>query len=302
MRILGNGFSMVLLCWCCCCWSSSLQAVETGDYQPVVNFLKLPDGWTLEKCSAVAVSRKGEIYVLHRGKHPLLCFDGEGKYLRSWGDDLFKTPHGLRVDRDDNLWATDIGCHKVFKFDRTGKLLLALGTGKPGAENDQFNKPTDVAFGSDGEFYVSDGYVNSRVMKFSSKGALIKSWGKEGKGPGKLDLPHSIIVDARGRVLVGDRENNRIQIFDREGELLETWSGFAPYGLAFRSDGTLFVATGSDNDVVLLDASGTIQGRLGRKGTAPGEFEIPHMLAFDAAGSLYVAEVDGHRLQKFVKK
>ena len=277
-------------------------AAEPGEYQPSAAFLKLPKDWTLGPCSAVDISRKGEIYLFHRGKHPILCFDAEGKLLRSWGDDLIKTAHGLRVDRDGNVWVTDIGNHRVFKFDSMGKLLLTLGTGKPGADNDQFNKPTDVAFGPAGEVYVSDGYVNTRVMKFSPRGMLIKSWGTSGKGPGEFDLPHSIIVDGRGRILVGDRSNDRIQIFDHEGILLETWPGFAPYGMAFRQDGTLFVATGSENTVICLDSSGKIQKSWGRRGTAPGEFEIPHMLSFDADGNLYVAEVDGLRLQKLIRK
>ena len=278
------------------------RADDAIDFRPTTEFLKLPEGWTLGACSAVAVSRKGEIYLFHRGKHPLICFDADGKYLRSWGDDLIKSAHGLRVDRDDNVWATDIGSHRVYKFDPTGKLLLALGTGKPGVEDDQFNKPTDVAFGPEGEFYVSDGYGNSRVMKFAPDGKLLKTWGTKGKAPGEFNLPHAIVVDAKGRVLVGDRENNRIQIFDRDGKLLETWTGFAPYGLALNNEGVLFVATGRENDILCLDSSGKVSRRWGRKGTAAGEFDLPHMLSFDAKGNLYVAEVGGLRLQKLVKK
>lgn len=277
-------------------------AADLEGYQPALDFLKLPEDWTLGPCSAVAVSGKGEVYIFHRGKHPILCFDGAGKYLRSWGDDLIKTAHGLRVDRDDNVWVTDIGNHRVFKFDPTGKLLLGLGTGTAGPGEDQFNKPTDVAFGADGEFYVSDGYVNTRVMKFSSQGKLIRSWGMPGKEAGQFNLPHSIIVDARGRVLVGDRENDRIQVFDREGAFLEQWTGFAPYGLAFGPSGALFVATGDEHQVVQLNATGKIERRHGKKGSAAGEFNLPHMLALDAAGNLYVAEVGGLRLQKLIRK
>ncbi len=278
------------------------RANELAEFQPKTDFLKLPDDWTLGACSAVAVSGKGEIYLFHRGKHPLLCFDREGNYLRSWGDDLIKTAHGLRVDRDEHLWVTDIGNHRVFKFDRNGKLLLALGTGKPGQDDNQFDRPTDVAFGSNGEFYVSDGYGNTRVLKFSAEGKLIKTWGTPGKGAGQFNLPHAIVVDATGRVLVGDRENNRIQVFDSEGTLLETWVGFAPYGLAFDDQGVLFVATGREHEVLCLDASGKVQRRWGQKGNAPGEFDLPHMLAFDASGNLYIAEVGGLRLQKFLRK
>jgi DNA-binding beta-propeller fold protein YncE len=283
-------------------YAGTALCAEPGDYQSAPEFLKLPKDWTLGPCSAVEISPKGEICLLHRGPHPILMFDAQGTFLRSWGDDLIKTAHGIRIDRDGNVWVTDIGNHRVFKFDSVGKLLLALGTGKPGPDDDQFNKPTDVAFGPAGEFYVSDGYVNTRVMKFSPQGTLIKSWGKPGKGPGEFDLVHSIIVDRKNRILVGDRMNERIQLFDSDGKFLEAWTGFAPYGMAIRSDGTVFVATGSDNTVICLDSAGKIQQTWGGKGTGPGQFQIPHMLAFDTAGNLFVAEVDGLRLQKLIRK
>lgn len=281
---------------------ASSVAAEEVDFRPAPEFLKLPEGWTLGSCSAVAVNRRGEILVFHRGKHPLLCFDANGGFLRSWGDDLIQTAHGLRVDRDDNVWVTDIGSHRVFKFDPSGKLLLSLGNGKPGAGDDQFNKPTDVAFGPDGEFFVADGYGNTRVLKFSANGKPVAKWGTAGTGPGEFNLPHAIVVDAHGRVLVGDRENDRIQIFDREGTLLEIWPGFAPYGLAFNRDGVLFVADGRANKVLELDANGKVRRSWGRMGAAPGEFHLPHMLSFDAVGNLFVAEVGGMRLQKFARK
>ena len=305
---LRNGVIMRFL-GMCLVWSLLIQsgaglliAAEPGDYQPAPEFLKLPEGWTVGACSAVDISRKGEIYLFHRGQHPILCFDSTGKFLRTWGDDHIKTAHGLRVDRHDNVWVTDIGHHQVFKFDATGKLLLALGTGKAGANIDQFDRPTDVAFGPDGEFYVTDGYGNSRVMKYSAAGKLLTSWGTRGQGAGEFNVPHAIVLDRQNRVLVGDRENNRIQIFDREGKWLETWTGFAPYGLAYRPDGTLFVATGREHDVLCLDNAGKISRRWGRKGAAPGEFDLPHMLCFDSTGALLVAEVGGIRLQKLTAK
>jgi DNA-binding beta-propeller fold protein YncE len=294
--VLSMGFALLVL------GGRTSLADERVDFQPAPEFLKLPDGWTMGSCSAVAVNRRGEILLFHRGKHPLICFNATGKFLRSWGDDLVHTAHGLRVDRDDNVWVTDIGNHRVFKFDLSGKLLLSLGNGKPGAADDQFNKPTDIAFDPDGEFFVSDGYGNARILKFSANGKLIKSWGTAGQGPGEFNLPHAIVVDSRGRVLVGDRENNRIQVFDREGALLEIWPGFAPYGLAFDNEGVLFVADARASSVLCLDAFGKVQRSWGRKGRAPGEFDLPHMLSFDAAGNLFVAEVGGMRLQKFVKK
>src|SRR5262249_62050207 len=119
------------------------------------------------------------------------------------------------------------------KFDPEGKLMLSLGKkGQAGVGDDQFDRPTDIAVTSSGEFYVSDGYGNSRVLKFSADGKLLKKWGKKGTGPGEFNLPHAIVLDARGHVYVGDRENNRIQIFDADGRYLDTWKeGGAPYGL-----------------------------------------------------------------------
>ena len=266
-------------------------------------FPQVPAEITLGKCSAVALDSQGQIYLLHRGKTPILCFDRQGKFVRGWGDEFFNTPHGLRIDRFDNIWTTDIGNHLVLKFDVRGKLLLALGTsGKPGAGLDQFNKPSDVAFGARDEVYISDGYVNSRLMQFNQQGKFIKTWGKPGDGPGEFDLPHAIKVDSKQRVLVGDRENERIQVFDGEGNVLAIWKGFAPYGIDIDRDGRIFVADVAAHKILQLDDEGQIVHSWGSQGNQPGQFNAPHMLACDAEGNLFVAEVDGKRLQKFTRK
>lgn len=273
--------------------------VTIEELKPVQNYFKLPRDFTLGPCSAVAVSTQGEIIVFHRGKKPLMVFDAEGNFLRSWGDDLIGSAHGLRIDSDGHVWTTDIGGHRVMKFDSHGKLLLSLGSGKPGNSDDQFNKPTDLAFGSHGEFFVTDGYGNTRVMKFAASGKLLHKWGTPGKQDGEFNLPHSVVMDSQGRLLVGDRENDRIQLFDQSGRWLATWPGFAPYGLAFDKLGRLYVADARANQLIRLTANGAVEKRWGRKGSAPGEFDLPHMLAFDKAGNLYVAEVNGRRVQKF---
>lgn len=269
---------------------------------PQRSFLKLPKGEGLGACSAVALNSKGELYLFHRGPRPIQCFDADGNFVRAWGDDLIKTAHGLRMDRDDNVWVTDVGGNRVFKFDPKGKILLSLGTGVAGTGHDQFDEPTDIAFGPKDEVYISDGYGNSRVMKFNQEGKYLSSWGTPGVDRGQFRLPHSIIVDADGRVLVGDRENNRIQIFDGDGKWLATWKGFAPYGMAFDPDGRLFVADGRANQVLLLDENGKVRKRWSRAGDGLGEVLMPHMLALDSDGNLFVAEVDGKRLQKFTRK
>jgi DNA-binding beta-propeller fold protein YncE len=294
--------TMVLIA--CFCF---LPGVATADapveFEPVSGFLHLPDRIELGRCSAVSISGKtGELFLFHRDKQPILCFDREGELLRSWGDDVIATAHGLRIDAEDNVWVTDVGNHRVFKFTPQGRLLLSLGTGKPGNDNDQFSMPTDIAFGENGNVYISDGYGNSRVMKFSSKGRLITTWGTLGVGEGEFHLPHSILVDKKHRVLVGDRENDRIQVFDADGKLLDIWNGFAPFGMAFDHEQRLFVADGRANKILQLDATGRVVHSWGGMGKALGQFRMPHMLAFDKTGNLYVAEVDGMRVQKFRRK
>ena len=271
------------------------------DYQPVPGWLKLPTDMKIGPVSAVATDSEDRVFVFHRGKHPILVFDRDGKYLRSWGDDAIKTAHGLRIDKDNNVWVTDIGNHQVLKFDADGKLLMSLGKkGVPGKDDDRFDRPTDVAVAPTGEFYVADGYGNSRVLKFASDGMLLKQWGKKGAGEGEFNLPHAICLDAKGRVYVGDRENNRVQVFDADGKFLAAWkeSG-APFGLFIKGD-RLFVADGRANWIKVLDLDGKSLGRFGQKGTADGQFTMPHMLCVDSKGAVYVAEVTGQRLQKFL--
>jgi DNA-binding beta-propeller fold protein YncE len=281
------------------CVEDTSIAGDRIDFEPAPDFLQLPADVTLGQCSAVDFDSNGRLYLFHRGKRPILVFDREGKFLRSWGDDLIGKAHGLRIDVDDNVWVTDIGHHMVFKFNSTGKLLLALGqTDKPGLGENQFNKPTDIAFGAKGEIYVTDGYGNSRVMKFAANGKFLTSWGKPGKGRGDFDLPHSICIDKQGRVLVGDRENDRVQVFNANGKLLAVWPGFAPYGMELDKDDRLFVADGRASKVFQIDSTGKVQNSWGEKGDKPGQFNLPHMLAADSFGNLYVAEVGGLRLQK----
>lgn len=271
------------------------------DYRSEPGWLKLPESMKLGPVSAVATDAEDRVFVFHRGKNPILVFDRDGRYLRSWGDDSVKTAHGLRIDSDNNVWVTDIGNHQVLKFDANGKLLLSLGKkGVAGKDDEHFDRPTDVAITPTGEFYVSDGYGNARVLKYAKDGKLMKQWGRKGTGDGEFNLPHSICLDSKGRVYVGDRENNRVQVFDGEGKFLAAWkeSG-APYGLFLKGD-HLFVADGRANWVKVLDLDGKSVGRFGQKGKGDGEFTMPHMLCVDSKGAVYVAEVTGQRLQKFV--
>jgi len=278
-------------------------AAELPDFKASIGFFKLPASIHMGACSGVAVDSRGDIFLFHRGKPPVVCCDRTGTFQRAWGSDLIHTAHGLRIDRDDNVWVTDIGNHRVLKFSPAGKLLLALGTsGQAGLGKSQFNKPTDVAFGPAGAIYVSDGYGNSRIVKFSARGGFLHSWGQPGKRPGQFDLPHAILVDGTGRILVGDRENDRIQVFDDSGKLLQIWPGFAPYGLAQDKQGQVFVADGRAHKILLLDKRGKVVRSWGGQGQAPGQFQLPHMLAADDAGNLFVGEITGRRFQKLLRK
>jgi DNA-binding beta-propeller fold protein YncE len=284
--------------------AAAALAPRGADYKPVADWPQLPDDIKFGQVTAVATDSADRLYVFHRGKKPIVVFDAAGKFLRSWGDDLVKNAHGLRIDPDDNVWITDLAHHQVMKFDPQGKLLLTLGRkDEPGEGKDQFNKPADVAFGAGGDFYVADGYGNSRVVKFSREGKYLKEWGKKGKAEGEFNLPHAICVDPEGRVYVGDRENNRVQVFDGEGKFLSQWKETgAPFGLFLTRDGHMLLADGRADLARVLDLEGKSLGRWGEKGTAAGQFTLPHAICMDSRGAVYVAEITGQRVQKFTAK
>src|SRR5690349_19300377 len=171
--------------------------------------------------AGLAIDKQGRLIAFTRKNVPVIEFDADGKVLKTWGEGLFVYPHGSRVDRNGNLWLTDARGrdgkgHQVFKFSRDGKLLMTLGTpGVSGEGPDRFNGPTDVAVAANGDIFVADGHGNNRIVKFSKDGKFIKQWGRKGAGPGEFNLPHTLFFDSRGRLLVGDRSNQRIQIFDQ---------------------------------------------------------------------------------------
>lgn len=303
-RYVGNRYRYYLaILLCCASGSGRLSAVEPFTYSPVPDFFQLPEGLTLGACTGVDVDSKGNIYLLHRGKQPVVCLDASGRFIRSWGDDCIDTPHGLRIDADDQVWVTDIGNHQVFQFAASGERKVTLGkAGTAGNGIDEFNQPTDVAFGARGEIYVADGYGNSRIIKFTPRGGFLGSWGKAGKGPGQFDTPHAIVVDRQQRVIVGDRENDRLQVFNANGELLAIWPGFAPFGVARDRQDNLFIADGRANQILQLDEAGKVVASWGSEGAGVGQFQLPHMLATDPGGDLYVGEIKGQRFQKFARK
>ncbi len=297
-------------------------------HEVVADWPKLPASLTLGLCAGVGVDAQNRVFVFHRSgrkwsnpfpKEPIeaptvsVIDGGSGRLLNSWGANMFIMPHGLTVDHEGNLWLTDVGLHQVFKFTPEGRLLLTLGErGKPGNDHTHFNLPTDVAVMRDGSFYVSDGYKNTRVMKFSSGGQFEFEWGTKGKGDGEFNLPHGIAIDAQGRVIVCDRENERLQIFDAKGGYLHEWKGpqiGKPYGVEVSPEGHVFIIDGGSPSLNLaergkaveLDAQGLVIDTFGSFGKESGQFQLGHDIAVGPEGSVYVAEGTGARVQKFVR-
>jgi peptidylamidoglycolate lyase len=303
----------------------------TGEaYHLVANWPRLPEGLVLGQVAGVDVNSNGNVFVFHRaerfwggeeielefiGSPTVLVLDDEtGEVIDQWGAEMFVMPHGLTIDDENNVWLTDVGLHQVFKFDPEGKLLLALGErGIPGDDATHFNMPTDVAIASNGSFYVSDGYINSRVTKFSQDGEYITSWGSKGVDAGQFDVPHSIALDSQGRVYVADRGNARIQIFDESGQFIEEWKDASlgrPWAVRIDATGNIFIVDGGDQNefwpdrarVLKLDTEGNIRASFGSYGKNPGQFIWPHAIAIGPDDALYIGEVaTGMRIQKFTK-
>jgi peptidylamidoglycolate lyase len=286
----------------------------------------LPEGEVLGSAAGVDVDSHGAVFVFHRAgriwQEPLpttpierpaiAVFDGEsGQMLRQWGAGLFAMPHGLTIDREDNVWVTDVALHQVFKFSPSGELLMTVGVrAVPGNDGSHFNRPTDVAVLPDGSFYVSDGYRNTRVAHFAADGRFVSQWGRPGSGPGEFDVPHAIKVDAQGRVYVADRENDRVQVFTAEGRYLAEWRSprmGRPYSLALIDETLAAVADGGEqpeegpdrSGIAVVNRTGEVVSRFGRFGNYDGQFRMAHDVARDAAGNLYVVDITGQRVQKF---
>ncbi len=246
----------------------------------------------------------------NRMEHILCVYDSTGKLVESWEqhNGLFVRPHRIVIspyDPDKSVWLIDDGGHQIFKFTYDGKkLLMTLGEkGKPGNDKSHFNRPTDIAFLPNGDFYVSDGYVNTRVVKFNKDGQYQFEWGKPGKGPGEFDLVHAIVIDAQNRIYVADRTNSRIQVFDLNGKFLSQWTNIrSPFYLYLSKDNYLWVADGMTNKFLKYDLNGKLLYSWGTFGAFPGGLWGPHQFSVDPEGNLYVAETFGGRVQKFKPK
>ena len=278
-------------------------------YELAEGWSKLPAGWTWGWIPAVACDSRDRVYVYSRSEHPLVIFDRDGNFLASWGEGILQDAHGLYIDAHDNVYCTERNTHCIRKFNPNGELVMTLGTPGQSAtkDGDPFNLPTALARASNGDLFVSDGYGNARVHKFSPGGELLLSWGARGSGPGQFALSHHVWVDRQDRVWVCDRENARIQIFDTEGTFLSQWTGLLhPDAIYFDPNGEVIYIAELTHQVSIYALDGELVAKWGgaRKSETPGEFlACPHGICVDSHGDLYVSEVqaDG-RLQKFVRQ
>ena len=278
------------------------QPIPKLDYEALPDFFQLPAGEHFVEVAGVAVNSKGHIYVFHRGKHPLMEFDPNGRFLRSIADDLFVSAHTVRVDAEDNIWTTDVGAHVVLKLSPEGRVLLSLGRMRtPGDDVLHFNQPTDVAFDREGNIYVADGEGNSRVLKFNKYGNVLLGWGMKGDGPGQFNLPHCIAIDG-DMVYVGDRENARIQIFDLNGRYFGEWKLGHPFGLFITPDHSIYMSNAIAGRILKIARDGKIVGALDGPPREKGRHFDPHSLAVGKDNSIFTAEVMPWRAQKFQPK
>jgi len=283
------------------------------DYVLAATPVTLPAGVSMGATASVAFDPGGHLWVLTRGEKTFFEFDENGTFIRSFGDKLFTRSHGLRIDRDGSLWATDVGGHVVVKLSRDGQVLLTLGTrGEAGEWNEatgsrKLNQPNDVAVASNGDVFVVQGHTpgpngDARVLKFDRTGKFIKSWGGKGSAPGQFQVAHGIDIDAKGLLWVADRENQRVQVFDQDGTFVRE---IKYKGLPCSLDITgqhIYMVNGFAGQVVQTDLNGKVLAALGKPGKAPGEFGEAHMIAVSPKDEIYVADSVNAALVKFVKK
>jgi DNA-binding beta-propeller fold protein YncE len=293
-------------------------------YRANADWARWPAGWQISEVAAVATDSCDRVFVFNRGDHPVAVFDPQGQLLFAWENVPFTRPHGITIGPDDSVYCVDDLDHTVRKFTPEGRLLMALGTSGLGSDTGStsidyrtiqragppFHYPTNLAIAPSGELYISDGYGNACIHRFSAKGDLLHSWGEPGAGPGQFQVPHGIAIDASGTVYVADRENSRLQLFSPEGEFLSEWTGMARPCEVFIDAYAIYVAelgyragmwpgtqpphagaTGGRVSVFDHNRQLLAQWGGGERPTEPGDFFAPHDIWLDSSGSLYVAEV-----------
>ncbi len=337
--------------------SFAQQRVPELSFDSVPDFLKLPSGMNFGEVSGVAVNSRGHVFVFTRSNSAggpayapsaaqLLEFGPKGEFLREIGKGLYawSFAHTVRIDKDDNIWAVDKGSDMIIRFNQAGRVMMTFGRRKESADEETkpwehvspplpavdglFRQPTDVAWDSEGNIYISDGYINSRVAKYDKNGDWVKSWGDRGTGPGQFNLPHAIAVDRTNNIYVGDRSNRRIQVFDTDGKFLRMFTIDVPPAPGTRAvNGNtptgerLAAVIGAPNSICItpgptqvmfvgestfpgrifkLSLDGTVLGVIGRSGRQLKQFSGAHQLACPSENEVYAAETSNWRVQKLI--
>lgn len=335
------------------------QAVPEIPFESVPEPLKLPPDLYLGEVAGVAVNSKGHVFVYNRGSSTgpaygatasqLLEFGADGKFIREIGKNLYawSYAHVVRIDRDDNIWAIDKGSDMIIKFNPAGKVQMVFGRKKEASDeaepwtrvdpprphvDQQYRQPTDVTWDPQGNIYISDGYINSRVAKISKEGEWLKSWGERGAGPGQLNTPHSIASDVKGNIYVADRGNTRIQVFDTDGKVIReikidvpfdpttkpatgnmpskqalsggTMAPGAPWAICISPGPTqyIYAADAYPGRIYKVTLDGKVVGVLGKSGKMAKQFGWIHEIACPSENELWVAELLNWRVQKLVLK
>ncbi len=332
------------------------QSVPEIQFKSVPDFFKLPAGMNFGEVPGVAVDSKGNIYVFSRSNSAtgpayaaaaaqLFEFNSNGEYIREIGKGLYawSEAHSVRIDRDDNIWAIDKGSDMIVKFNQAGRVVWVFGRKKEAADIAQpwehpmpplppidgmFRQPTDVTWDSEGNIYISDGYVNSRIAKYDKHGDWVKSWGEYGTGPSQFRLPHQIVADRNNNLYVGDRSNHRVQVFDTDGKFLRMFeidvppapgtkavNGNTPTGERLKevigAPNSICITPGSKQVLFIGESTfpgrifkvsldGTVLGVIGRSGRELGEFSGAHALACPSESEVFTAETSNWRAQKLI--
>jgi DNA-binding beta-propeller fold protein YncE len=300
MTRVGLGIAITLATFAASAHAQS-PAEESGRWE-VLPWGQLPAGLEWEAASQVSTTPEGQIVVLRRANPFFVVLTPDGSVVRTWGQDLFRLAHGLRIDRSGFLWVTDNTDNIVQKFAPDGRLLMTLGTRGVAGGNDShgaFDGPADAFITTSGDILVADGYRNSRVVRFSSDGTFRSIiGGTKGSGPGQFNLPHAVVVDSKGRVIVADAENGRLQVFDQDGTFLEQWTDFPSKprgGMYIAPDDTLYVSH-VDTESITIMKNGKVLDRI------TGIGGRPHGVTIDSTGNLYIANPASRSVKKIVRK
>ena len=287
-----------------------MQTVGEGDYtyELVPSWPTVPKYWTLGMVSDGAVNSRDEVHIFSRGLHPLTIWTPEGDFISSWGEGHFSAnPHGIYIAPNDNVWLVDRDFHIATEYTPSGTELRTFGeklAPSPSFVGEPFNMPSGLAIAPDGNIFVSDGYGGHRVHKFSPEGELLLSWGRQGTRPGEFALLHNVWVDSRSRVLICDRENHRIQIFDDVGNYLDEWVDLiAPGDIWIKDEVVYVVEQGGGCGVSIWTLDGDLITRWrGDRGPGKGTISAGHGICVDSQGSIYVTEIgDAQQVVKFQK-